>query len=575
MRWNIGTKIGAGFGIGLVIFVLVGATSYRTTGEMIEAARWREHTYEVLRDLDQMFSLLQDIEIGLCGYALTDDETYLGPYEAARSRLEVPSRDLRQLTADNPRQQHRLDLLDPLVDGLIAQARESVAAIREKGSTAGVETIKSSRAKATMDEIRKLVAELEGEELGLLQERAQRAAADADLTRRTIVIGIATAVLVTVLAALFIGRDIAAPLREMSGIADRIAEGDLSAVLHAERRDDEVGRLMRAFSRMTDYLRRMAEAADRIAAGELRASVEARSANDLLGGAFVRMVAILREQRARLGEGAHVLGEAASEIVASTAQLAAGAAEAAAAVSQTTSTVAEVRQTAELTSEKARQLSGSAQRAAQAAQSGQKSTADMAAGMERIRVQTEAIAGSMMRLTDQSQAIGQIIATVEDLAVQSMLLAVNAGIEAAKAGEHGRGFGVVAQEVKSLAEQSRQATNEIRALLGDVQQATAAAMMATEQGAKVVESGARQTEHAADAIRQLAGSANEAAQAAVQIAASSQQQLVGMEQVASAMENVRQASAQNAASSRQLEASARNLHDLGQHLAQIVKHYKV
>ena len=95
----------------------------------------------------------------------------------------------------------------------------------------------------------------------------------------------------------------------------------------------------------------------------------------------------------------------------------------------------------------------------------------------------ESVAQSIVRLSEQSQTIGEIIATVNDLAEQSNLLAVNAAIEAAKAGEHGKGFAVVAQEVKSLAGQSKQATNQVRAILGDIQKATnAAAMFATVGG---------------------------------------------------------------------------------------------
>src|SRR4028119_1286641 len=107
--------------------------------------------------------------------------------------------------------------------------------------------------------------------------------------------------------------------------------------------------------------------------------------------------------------------------------------------------------------------------------------------MQRIREQMEAIGESMMRLSEQSQAIGAIIATVDDLAQQSNLLAVNAAIEAAKAGEQGKGFAVVAQEVKSLADQSKQATTQVRTILNDIQKATGAAVMATEQGSKAVE----------------------------------------------------------------------------------------
>src|SRR4030067_173625 len=111
--------------------------------------------------------------------------------------------------------------------------------------------------------------------------------------------------------------------------------------------------------------------------------------------------------------------------------------------------------------------------------------------MHRIQEQMESIAQSIVRLSEQGQAIGEIIATVNDLAEQSNMLAVNAAIEAAKAGEQGKGFAVVAQEVKSLAEQSKQATAQVRTILGDIQKATSGAVMATEQGSKAGETGGR------------------------------------------------------------------------------------
>jgi len=179
------------------------------------------------------------------------------------------------------------------------------------------------------------------------------------------------------------------------------------------------------------------------------------------------------------------------------------------------------------------------------------------------------------KLSEHSQAIGEIIATVNDLADQSNLLAVNAAIEAAKAGEQGKGFAVVAQEVRGLAEQSKQATAQVRAILTDIQKATSAAVMATEQGTKAVEAGVKQSADAGQAIRALGDSITESAQAATQIAASSQQQMVGTDQVALAMENIKQASTQNVAGTKQAETAAQNLHDLGQKLKQLVEKYKV
>ena len=117
-----------------------------------------------------------------------------------------------------------------------------------------------------------------------------------------------------------------------------------------------------------------------------------------------------------------------------------------------------MKQTALTAVQKARHVADAAQQTTQASESGTRAVEDMLAGIQRIREQTDSVAASIMRLSEQSQAIGGILSTVDDLAAQSNLLAVNAAIEAAKAGEQGKGFAVVAQEVKSLAEQSKQAT---------------------------------------------------------------------------------------------------------------------
>jgi methyl-accepting chemotaxis protein len=195
--------------------------------------------------------------------------------------------------------------------------------------------------------------------------------------------------------------------------------------------------------------------------------------------------------------------------------------------------------------------------------------------MNRISEQMDLIAQTVVKLSEQSQLIGGIIASVTDIADQSNLLAVNAAIEAANAGEHGKGFAVVAQEIKNLAGQSKQATLQVRNILNDIQKATSAAVMATEQGSKAVESGVTQSMQAGEAIRILGDSSNEAFQAATQIVASSQQQVNGMDQIGMAMQNINQAGTETAVSMIQSEKSARNMHDLGQKLKVMVERFKL
>lgn len=379
------------------------------------------------------------------------------------------------------------------------------------------------------------------EELGEEEERnaQHRMIESAQNAKRSVSIFIGVG-----LIALFIGiglagllnRMISDPLKEISGVAERIASGDLTVNVSTDSRADEVG---------------------------------------LLTQTFRKMVENICEMNREIKEGIALLATSAAEIVATSTQVAAGATETAAAVSETASTSEEVKQTAQVSSQKAKYVSESAQKAASATSAGKKSVEESVEGMNRIREQMASIAESVMRLSEQSQAIGEIIATVDDLAGQSNLLAVNASIEAARAGEQGKGFSVVAQEVKTLAEQSRQATSKIRSILTDVQKAMSAMVMATEQGSKAAETGVRQAAEAGEAIRALADSATEASQAAIQIAASSQQQLVGMDQVALAMENIKQASTQNISGMKQLETAAQNLQGLGGKLKQLVEQYKV
>jgi methyl-accepting chemotaxis protein len=575
MKWNVGTKIGAGFAVTLAIFVIVGLVSWRNVVSQVEDARWVAHTHEVLSTLSSLMGSLQDVETAQRGYIITGEQSYLAPYTAAITTVETRRLHLVELVNDNARQESRAQALGPLISARLDAIDQGVEARRTGDFQAAQRFVMSGVGKKIMDDIRAVVGAMTESEQSLLASRAAVADAGARYAVNTIFIGTALAILISAVIGLLITRAVSGPLRALTHAADRITVGDLGTRVDLGDRGDELGVLSRTFEQMTHSLRATAGAADQIAGGDLRATVKPQSPQDLLGHAFVKMTVNLRAQIGGMIEGAAVLGSAASEIVASTSQLASSASESAAAVSETTTTVEEIRQTAQMASQKARNVSDSAQRAVQVAGGGRKSAEDAAAGMGRIRVQMDAIGASMMRLSEQTQAIGQIIASVEDLAAQSNLLAVNAAIEAAKAGEQGKGFGVVAQEVKSLAEQSREATNRVRGLLGDIQKATTAAVMATEQGNKAVEAGSHQVEIAGQSIQSLSGSVSEAAQAATQIAASSQQQLVGMDQVAGAMENIKQASTQNVASARQLETAARNLSELGQRLKHLVDNYSL
>ena len=384
--------------------------------------------------------------------------------------------------------------------------------------------------------------------------------------------------LLAVLASFFgwwLSRHIAQPLAQLTGWAERISGGEIPNDMTSSPRQDEVGRLSQAFTRMGCYLQDLAGKAESLAQGRLQEHVLAISERDVLGSAFATMVRNLRELVLEMNEGISVLASSSEEILAATSQVATSTQETATAISEIATTVEEVKQTAVLAGNKSQGVAGSTERTRQVALSGRQAVEESLAGMQQIREQMQAVAESIMRLGEQSQAIGEIVASVGDLAEQSNLLGVNASIEAVKAGETGKGFSVVAQEVKVLAEQSKQATAQVRGILGDIQKAMTKAVLLAEQGSKTVELGYQRAQASGEAIRSLSSNIEESSEMALQIAVTSQQQMVGMDQVASAMESIRQASQDNVGGTRQVDLAARNLHQLGLKLKGLAGRFKL
>jgi methyl-accepting chemotaxis protein len=225
------------------------------------------------------------------------------------------------------------------------------------------------------------------------------------------------------------------------------------------------------------------------------------------------------------------LSSASAEILAGTTQQAAGMREHSSAVTETVSTVDEVLQTSEQAAQRAQAVSESSQRAAEASHAGRKAVEESVSAMGTVKEQTGSIAESILTLAEQAQAIGEIITTVNDIAEQTNVLSLNAAIEASRAGEHGKGFSVVANEVKALADQSKKATTQVRQILSEIQKATNAAVMVTEQGSKGVNEAIKTVNEAGAMIRTLSDIIAEAVQSASQIAASAAQQATGMRQI--------------------------------------------
>ncbi len=276
----------------------------------------------------------------------------------------------------------------------------------------------------------------------------------------------------------------------------------------------------------------------------------------------------------QLLEAASILASSANQILATTTEVAAGSTQTASAISETSASMSEVRQTSHLAAKMAKTVTETAQSAAQISAKGKEAVEQTIDGMNLVKEQMETIDETVVQLSEQSQAIGEIAATVNDIAEQVNMLSVNAGIEAAKAGEYGKGFGVVAQEVKSLALQAKQASAQTRTILMDVQKTINSTVLGTEQVMKTVDIGVKQSQLSREAIRSLAESIVETASAAEQILSTSEEQLAGIDQVAIAFDSIKQAMMQNVIGTQQAETAAKNLSILGQNIIEQINQSK-
>jgi len=271
-----------------------------------------------------------------------------------------------------------------------------------------------------------------------------------------------------------------------------------------------------------------------------------------------------------LQDEATVIASSSAEILSATTEQAAGTNQSMAAVTETVATVDEVAQTAAQAVQRARVVADAAQRAAEGGRAGQKAVGDAVSAMGLVQAQVEAMADAIVALAEQAQAIGEITTAVSDIAEQTKLLALNAAVESTRAGEHGRGFALVAAEIKTLAGEAKESTVQVRRLLSDIQRSTSGAVMATEQGTKQTAAAVRQVNQAGDVITQLAIVADEAAQAAAQIVASAGQQALGMDQIRQAIANIYDATQHNLAATRETEAAAQKMNEAGTRFAGMV-----
>ena len=366
---------------------------------------------------------------------------------------------------------------------------------------------------------------------------SQNAKRDADTRQAQSTLGIATvvALILGVLAAWIITRQITVPLGQTLVAVERVASGDLTHNLSVDRRD-ELGQLQGSIQRMTVELRQ------------------------LISG---------------IGEGVTQIASAAEELSAVTEQTSAGVNSQKVETDQVATAMHEMTATVQEVARNAEEASEAAVAADQQAREGDKVVNEAIAQIERLATEVGHSTEAMAELKRESDKIGSVLDVIKSVAQQTNLLALNAAIEAARAGEAGRGFAVVADEVRSLAQRTQKSTEEIEELISGLQNGTRQVATIMDNSRELTVSSVELTRRAGTSLESITRTVSAIQSMNQQIAAAAEEQSATAEEINRSVLNVRDVSEQTSAASEETAASSVELARLGSHLQALVGRFRV
>lgn len=516
-RLTLVQKLIIAFGAVVTVFIAQNLLTRLQMTTVDEAATQTLHTVDVMADADALLLALVDIESGERGFALTGDERFLQPYEEGLRAYERHMGRLRELVVDDPAQMRRLDELDRQYQGFLTEGVEPIIELRRQvDAAAGVvaepdlssvsQLANEGTSRAYMADMRTLMDEFIAVEDRLRLERDEAMTATLGSVGLLLLLGPAIASVLAVLIVLWLARDMQGRFRTLLDMAHAIGDGDFSRPIDASG-SDEVAEVMAEFDRMRKTL------------ATTLATI--RGGSERLVGAGGKLGDTVRY----LGRSSDEQNEFSSRMAATTEEL--------------TVSISEVTRSAE----EARDISSSSE---SMSREGSEIILGSVSSMRAISERVQHAAGRINQLSRQSDEISSIISVIDSVSEQTNLLALNAAIEAARAGEHGRGFAVVADEVRGLAQRAAESTQEISRMINEVQSGIQSAVTEMESTVEQVGRGVEEANRAGDAIREIEAGAHRVLGVVDHISNALRQQSEASDDVARSVEKIASLSSEGA-----------------------------
>ncbi|MFA7421585.1 MAG: methyl-accepting chemotaxis protein [Melioribacteraceae bacterium] len=330
----------------------------------------------------------------------------------------------------------------------------------------------------------------------------------------------------------YLSRSIESILKEM----DKFSEGDLTVQVMPERKDDEIGKLFLGFNKVVQNM------------------------NHILNS---------------VTEAVHATASASNEISSSAEQMAAGTQEQSSQSTEIAKSVEEMTKTIFETTQISSKAAQASKQSGDIAKEGGKDVEQTIDGMNRIADVVNKSAITVQALGKSSDQIGEIVQVINDIADQTNLLALNAAIEAARAGEQGRGFAVVADEVRKLAERTSKATKEIATMIKQIQKDTIDAVVSMKAGTQEVERGKALADKAGDSLKKIITYAGDVVDMVNKVATSSEHQSLTADQISKNIDGITTVTHESAQGVQQIAVAAEDLNRLTNNLQELVARFKI